>query len=96
MNHEAIYTLYSQVVWIDDDLGPHDKDGNKVEVDMDAVAIKATELEAAEQAKIQAAVDAKQSALAKLAALGLTADEIKALKVQSCHKQITQQRSVQT
>jgi hypothetical protein len=37
MNHNAIYALYPQVVWIDDGLGPHDKDGNKVEVDLAAV-----------------------------------------------------------
>jgi hypothetical protein len=79
MNHEAIYALYQQVAWVDDGLGPHDKDGNKVEIDTAAVAIKTAELEAAEQAKIQAAVDAKQSALAKLAALGLTQNEIKAI-----------------
>jgi len=34
MNHKAIYKLYPQVTWIDDGLGAHDKDGNKVEIDM--------------------------------------------------------------
>ena len=34
MNHQAIYSLYPQVAWIDDGLGPHDKDGNKVEIDL--------------------------------------------------------------
>jgi hypothetical protein len=34
MNHKAIYKLYPQVVWIDEGLGPHDKDGNKVEIDL--------------------------------------------------------------
>jgi len=34
MNHKAIYKLYPQVSWIDDGLGAHDKDGNKVEIDM--------------------------------------------------------------
>ena len=37
MNHKAIYTLYSNVVTIDDGTGAFDKDGNKVEIDMDAV-----------------------------------------------------------
>ena len=37
MNHNAIYALYPQVVWVDDILGPHDKDGNKVEIDLAAV-----------------------------------------------------------
>ena len=37
MNHNAIYTLYPQVVTVDDDTGAFDKDGNKVEIDMAAV-----------------------------------------------------------
>lgn len=37
MNHEAIYALYPNVVWIDETLGAHDKDNNKVEIDIAAV-----------------------------------------------------------
>jgi hypothetical protein len=37
MNHKAIYALYPQVVSIDDGTGAFDKDGNKVELDMDLV-----------------------------------------------------------
>ena len=37
MNHNAIYALYTNVVTIDDGAGAFDKDGNKVEIDMDAV-----------------------------------------------------------
>ena len=37
MNHEAIYKLYPQVVSITDDDGAFDKDGNKVEIDLEAV-----------------------------------------------------------
>ena len=37
MNHNAIYALYPQVVSVDDGAGAMDKDGNKVEIDMDAV-----------------------------------------------------------
>jgi len=37
MNHKAIYALYSNVVTIDDTLGIFDKDGNKVEIDMNLV-----------------------------------------------------------
>jgi len=37
MNHKAVYAIYPNVVWIDETLGPHDKDGNKVEIDMSAV-----------------------------------------------------------
>jgi hypothetical protein len=37
MNHNAIYALYPNVVSVDDTAGAMDKDGNKVEIDMDAV-----------------------------------------------------------
>ena len=38
MNHQAIYALYPTVVTIDDGTGAFDKDGNKVEIDLTAVA----------------------------------------------------------
>jgi hypothetical protein len=38
MNHNAIYAIYPQVVIIDDTAGAMDKDGNKVEIDLAAVA----------------------------------------------------------
>jgi hypothetical protein len=38
MNHKAIYVLYPQVVTISDSVGAMDKNGNKVEIDMTAVA----------------------------------------------------------
>ena len=37
MNHNAIFALYPQVVTVDDGTGAFDKDGNKVEIDMDLV-----------------------------------------------------------
>ena len=37
MNHDAIYALYPQVVTVDDGTGAFDAQGNKVEIDMDAV-----------------------------------------------------------
>ena len=37
MNHKAIYKLYPNVVSIDDTAGAFDKDGNKVEIDLDLV-----------------------------------------------------------
>jgi hypothetical protein len=37
MNHNAIYALYSNVVTVNDSTGAFDKDGNKVEIDIDAV-----------------------------------------------------------
>jgi hypothetical protein len=79
MNHNAIYALYPQVVTIDDGTGAFDKDGNKVEINQSAVDAKAIELQAAVTAKEQASKDAKASALAKLAALGLTQAEVTAL-----------------
>lgn len=38
MNHKAIYALYPSVVKIDDDTGAFDKDGNKIEIDLAALA----------------------------------------------------------
>lgn len=37
MNHKAIYKLYPMVVSVNDTTGAFDKDGNKVEIDMDLV-----------------------------------------------------------
>jgi hypothetical protein len=79
MKHLAIYALYPNVAWIDDGTGAFDAQGNKVEIDESAVDAKALELELAEANAKQIAIDAKASALAKLAALGLTEDEVKSL-----------------
>ena len=68
---QAIYKLYPQVVTIRGDVAT-DANGNEVAYDLQAVTAQA-------QADAQAAIDTKASALAKLAALGLTADEVKAL-----------------
>ena len=81
MIHESIYALYPNVVTIDDGTGAFDKDGDLVDIDMDLVESKAAEIEAAEQAKTQAAIDTRQSALDKLMALGLTEEEALALGV---------------
>ena len=37
MRHEAIYALYPNVVTVDDGTGAFDAQGNKVEIDLDAV-----------------------------------------------------------
>jgi hypothetical protein len=37
MNHNAIYALYPNVVTVDDTAGAMDKDGTKVEIDMNQV-----------------------------------------------------------
>lgn len=79
MKHQAIYELYPQVVTVDDGTGAFDKDGNKVEIDESAVQVKSLELQTKETVKQQAELAAKESALSKLTALGLTADEVKAL-----------------
>jgi hypothetical protein len=67
----AIYKLYPQVVSTNGDKA-YDADGNEVAYDLQAVTAQS-------QADEQAAKDVKASALAKLAALGLTQDEVKAL-----------------
>ena len=37
MNHEGIYALYSNVTSVSDEQGAFDAQGNKVEIDIDAV-----------------------------------------------------------
>ena len=68
---EAIYALNPTVVTIYGDIA-YDVNGNKVAYDLKAITAKA-------QADEQAVIDTKVSALAKLTALGLTQDEVKAL-----------------
>jgi hypothetical protein len=70
-NIDVIYKLYPNVVRTVGDVA-YDADGNEVAYDLDAVTAQA-------EADAQAAIDTKASALAKLAALGLTQDEVKAL-----------------
>jgi hypothetical protein len=67
----AIYKLYPNVVRTVGDTA-YDANGNEVAYDLAAVTAKA-------QADVQSAIDTKASALAKLAALGLTQDEVKSL-----------------
>jgi hypothetical protein len=67
----AIYKLYPQVVTIRGDIA-YDVNETEVAYDLQAVTAQA-------QADAQAIIDTKASALAKLAALGLTQDEVKAL-----------------
>jgi len=68
---EAIYKLYPQIKSTSGDTA-YDADGNEVAYDLQAVTAQA-------EADAQAVIDTKASALAKLAALGLTEDEVKAL-----------------
>jgi hypothetical protein len=68
---QAIYKLYPSVVRTVGDTA-YDADGNEVAYDLQTVTAQA-------EADAQIAIDTKASALAKLAALGLTQDEVKAL-----------------
>jgi len=69
--HNAIRKLNSSVITINGNIA-YDADGNEVAYDLQAVTAQA-------QADAQAAIDTKASAFAKLAALGLSEDEVKAL-----------------
>ena len=68
---QAIYKLYPNVVRTIGDTA-YDADGNEVAYDLQAVTAQA-------QADAQAVIDTKASALAKLTALGLSENEVKAL-----------------
>ena len=68
---QAIYKLYPNVIRTVGDTA-YDAEGNEVAYDLEAVTAQA-------QADAQAVIDTKASALAKLAALGLTEDEVKSL-----------------
>jgi len=76
--HEAIYALNPTVVTIRGDVA-YDANEQEVAYDMAQAEAKLAEMQAEETAKQEAQVSAKQSAMAKLSALGLTEDEIKAL-----------------
>ena len=76
--HNAIYALNSSIVTIRGDVA-YDVNEQEVAYDKSAAEVKLAELQAEETAKQQAEVAAKESALSKLTALGLTADEVKAL-----------------
>jgi hypothetical protein len=69
--NSAIYKLYPNAVRTVGDIA-YDEQGNEVAYDLAAVTAQA-------EADAQAVIDTKASALAKLAALGLTQDEVKAL-----------------
>jgi hypothetical protein len=68
---QVIYKLYPSVVRTENDIA-YDANGNEVAYDLQAVTAQA-------EADAQAVIDTKASALAKLTALGLTQDEVKAL-----------------
>jgi hypothetical protein len=76
--NDAIHLLNTNIVTIRGDVA-YDADENIIEYDMAQAETKLAEMQAEEIAKQEAQVSAKQSAMAKLSALGLTEDEIKAL-----------------
>ena len=78
--HQAIYALNPNVVTLRGEEA-FDKDDKPVAYDMTAAQAKLAELQAAEAQAQQAQETHKQNAIAKLTALGLTADEISALGV---------------
>ena len=76
--HNAIRALNSSVVTIRGDIA-YDANEQEVIYSKSLAEAKLAELQAQEEQAEQAQVNAKASALAKLAALGLTQDEVKAL-----------------
>ena len=76
MDDKAIRKAYPNVVTIDETAGCFDANNNLVKIDEKLVKIALETIKATEQAKAEAIKSAKQSAQAKLAALGLTEDEV--------------------
>jgi predicted XRE-type DNA-binding protein len=76
--HDAIRALNPSAITIRDDIA-YDENGDLISYDMEAAQAKLIELQAAEEASVQAQLNAKQSAMTKLAKLGLTDAEISAL-----------------
>jgi len=76
--HNAIYALNSSIVSIRGDVA-YDANEQEVVYDKSAAEAKLAELQTQEAQAEQAQATAKASALAKLAALGLTQDEVKSL-----------------
>jgi hypothetical protein len=68
---QALFKMYPKISVLSADTA-YDADGNEVAYDLQAVTAQA-------EADAQAVIDTKASALAKLAALGLTQDEVKSL-----------------
>jgi hypothetical protein len=74
----ALLKLYPQIVKNVDGVA-YDADGNEVFYNLQVLTAKIAKDEADKIAQEQTQATAKTSALAKLAALGLTQDEVKAL-----------------
>jgi hypothetical protein len=81
--HDAVYAAYPNTAVVRGNdvnlLTAENVNGQQIELNPSTIMAKFEELQSQETQKEQAAKEAKSSALAKLSALGLTADEIKAL-----------------
>ena len=76
--HDAIYVLNPSVVTIRGDVA-YDANEQEVAYDMTQAEAKLAELQSQKTAAIETQATAKASALAKLTALGLTEEEVKAI-----------------
>ena len=76
--YDAIFALNSDIAIIRNKIA-YDKNENIVNYDLTAAEKKLVKMQDEEKAKVQAVVDARQSALNKLMALGLTEEEALAL-----------------
>jgi len=78
---DAVMATYPNAisVWVNDKVVAHDIDGNPLDINLSTVTTKLGSLQAEYEAQQDAVAQHKQNAIAKLAALGLTADEISAL-----------------
>ena len=83
--HDAIRAIHSNVVTIvGDDINyliAYDQNNNVIEVDKASAIARLPSLQSNYEAQQQAKAQNKQTALAKLAALGLTQEEISSLGV---------------
>ena len=81
--HDAVRSVYPEVrvcyITEDNAITAFDINEQNVPIDVALVTAKLAELQSAETATEQAQATAKASALAKLTALGLSEDEVKAL-----------------
>jgi hypothetical protein len=75
---EAVFTLNPNIVTIRGDIA-YDVNEQEVVYDMAQAEVKFAEMQAEVIAKQEAQIAAKQLAMDKLSALGLTEDEVKAL-----------------
>ena len=78
---DAVMATYSNAisVWVNDKVVAHDVDGNPISIDLSIVTTKLETLQSEYESQQQTKAQHRQSAISKLAALGLTADEISAL-----------------